>query len=511
MANNNCNPTCPTGVNKYTGLRYVPKFMGQWDNTREYEPLMIVQYQGNSYTSKTYVPIGALIANETYWAITGNYNAQVEQYRQEVEEVKNDLHLNDAKIINNENILNTSFINAKYPPLNSGLVGLAGDGVSNDAIKLQNMINYCISNKIPLFIPTGIYLLENKITINGQFSIFGSSESYTIFKSEAPICIEISVPSITGSYSIIHDIKLIGNNTNTGINIVSCHNLHCYNIWIDDFINGMIVNACRNSLFEFIKIVNSEEIESIALQFGNNSTSTIYNNITISQQNQHGIGILSNNTNWNDSNFKNTDINGCETGIKLTNNSSVWDTIFENTLLDNVKVGVKLENVGSGLQFIGGWIALAHLDTTPIGFHIKDSSGITVKDFQCLATNPVIDNTKHQYFVLDNSNFCRISSNYLVGGFYQMEIYGCYNCAIENNLMLSTGDTHTIQGIYAYSGSGQPCHSLIISGNIATGNINVGISLVNVTGSIVKDNIMKNSIINIEPTGDNIVKDNFSI
>lgn len=71
-------------VREYIGARYVPLFMGEWDNTKTYEPLSIVIYQGNSYTSRQYVPIGIEITNEIYWAETGNYNAQVEQYRQEV-------------------------------------------------------------------------------------------------------------------------------------------------------------------------------------------------------------------------------------------------------------------------------------------------------------------------------------------------------------------------------------------------------------------------------------------
>lgn len=79
--------------NVYVGLRYVPKFDGDWDNTKTYEPLMIVTYQGNSYTSRTFVPTGIEITNEEYWALTGNYNAQVEAYRQETRRVSDALGL----------------------------------------------------------------------------------------------------------------------------------------------------------------------------------------------------------------------------------------------------------------------------------------------------------------------------------------------------------------------------------------------------------------------------------
>lgn len=78
------------GTRQYIGARYIPIFGRrgetsiQWDNSAPYEPLTIVQYQGNSYTSRQFVPAGVDINNQTYWASTGVYNSQVEQYRQEV-------------------------------------------------------------------------------------------------------------------------------------------------------------------------------------------------------------------------------------------------------------------------------------------------------------------------------------------------------------------------------------------------------------------------------------------
>ena len=73
-------------VREYVGARYVPLFATplQWSNTITYEPLTIVINNGNSYTSRQFVPVGIDIENESYWALTGNYNAQIEQYRQEV-------------------------------------------------------------------------------------------------------------------------------------------------------------------------------------------------------------------------------------------------------------------------------------------------------------------------------------------------------------------------------------------------------------------------------------------
>ncbi len=88
-------------VREYIGARYVPIFgrVGEtsieWDNTKPYEPLTIVLYQGNSYTSRQYVPVGIDIDNENFWALTGNYNAQVEAYRAEVAAVADALPVED--------------------------------------------------------------------------------------------------------------------------------------------------------------------------------------------------------------------------------------------------------------------------------------------------------------------------------------------------------------------------------------------------------------------------------
>ena len=73
-------------VTQYIGARYVPLFAEpfNWNINKEYEPLTIVTNQGNSYTSRQFVPKGVDISDTSFWASTGNYNAQIEQYRQEV-------------------------------------------------------------------------------------------------------------------------------------------------------------------------------------------------------------------------------------------------------------------------------------------------------------------------------------------------------------------------------------------------------------------------------------------
>lgn len=97
-----CHPCCPPrpprptpppppgcGPSQYVGARYVPKFAEpiDWDTERGYESLTIVTYKGESYTSKCPVPPGIDIKNTRYWALTGAYNAQVEEYKNQVKDL----------------------------------------------------------------------------------------------------------------------------------------------------------------------------------------------------------------------------------------------------------------------------------------------------------------------------------------------------------------------------------------------------------------------------------------
>lgn len=91
---------------QYIGARYVPKFFqnpngtAEWVGNVPYEALTIVTYLGNSYTSKITVPsgIGSPNNNPTYWALTGNYNAQVEEYRHKVIEIEQETDNNTQSI-----------------------------------------------------------------------------------------------------------------------------------------------------------------------------------------------------------------------------------------------------------------------------------------------------------------------------------------------------------------------------------------------------------------------------
>ena len=107
-------------MSRYIGARYVPILAGDWDNTNEYEPLTIVQYQGDSYTSKMYVPTGVAITNTHYWVKTANFNQQLAHmedewtnYQLDIERMINGYFDDNAPILDNA---------VRFPDLNGTLI-----------------------------------------------------------------------------------------------------------------------------------------------------------------------------------------------------------------------------------------------------------------------------------------------------------------------------------------------------------------------------------------------------
>lgn len=116
-------------TNRYIGARYVPMFIGVWDNTREYEPLSIVSYLGDSYTSKGYVPIGIDITNTTYWAKTGDFNQQLANLESVIEQIRTSLEAEIASITSDVEALDTrvTTLEGKVETMDGTVEQLSGD------------------------------------------------------------------------------------------------------------------------------------------------------------------------------------------------------------------------------------------------------------------------------------------------------------------------------------------------------------------------------------------------
>jgi len=147
----------------------------EWNSTRTYEPLTIVLHEGNSFTSKQFVPKGIDISNEDFWAETGNYNAQVEQYRQEVLRFDERINENTDSIENLKNDVTKLF--------GISFVGNYGALENDSSVNWQEIINAIaeVSNTVDFgngqwIINEELDIPENIKRINGNGAIIKTTE-----------------------------------------------------------------------------------------------------------------------------------------------------------------------------------------------------------------------------------------------------------------------------------------------------------------------------------------------
>lgn len=184
---------------QYVGARYVPKIMGEWNKTLQYEALSIVTYMGNSFTSKIPVPPNIEIDNTNYWVNTGNYNAQVEGYRQDVE--------------------NLGFVTPEK-------FGAKGDGITDDTKAIQKAIDKA-KNGCVLFKKT-TYCVSETLVISNKNMLFNNC----ILKRIAD-CTVLNFDDSTNF--TLSDVTIIDNGKTYGIMIVGrgCENVEIKNVSVN--------------------------------------------------------------------------------------------------------------------------------------------------------------------------------------------------------------------------------------------------------------------------------------
>lgn len=288
------NPIQAVPARQYKGMRYVPIFDGDWDITKDYDPLVIVSYQGNSYTSRTFVPHDTAITDETYWALTGNYNAQVEAYRQEV-----------ADLSDNVDLLKFTVTPEMY--------GAIGNGIVDDTQALSDALN---SGFNVLLKKGSKYLISSKIVMN--------TSNVVIFGNEAEITTNIDTGFINIHYES-HDIKFINVN-----------------------FNGRVTGTTTVSLVSTMK---SEEVESPT--YGQSVNNLSFENCTfVGGGFQLGLYSASNVTVTNcifgDCSHADADFGGYCILIQSAYNIKITNCIFENQIHVRHKIYVSVDPERSG-------------------------------------------------------------------------------------------------------------------------------------------------------------------
>lgn len=191
---------------QYVGARYVPKIMGEWNKTLQYEALSVVTYMGNSFTSKVPVPANVEIDNTDYWVNTGNYNAQVEEYRKEAlatKELANNTNSDLQAFKKNQTNTNSEF-NKKIDLTTSALNKLKNDVFDGDTPSVITVaksggrfhtINEAISfakgycsrnNRVTILICNGVYNESIVLTKNPGINLIGIGMPEIVSDAEYP-------------------------------------------------------------------------------------------------------------------------------------------------------------------------------------------------------------------------------------------------------------------------------------------------------------------------------------
>ena len=190
-----------SGQNVYIGHRYVPKIFGEWDNTNDYEGLSIVTYQGDSYTSKKRVPVGVDISNEEYWVVTGNYNAQIENYRQDVRNLKDHVDTYDELITTQGNEIDE--IDVKLGELTVFTSDFKEVGDVDDTLSINRALEFVSTNG------GGKIFINGDVTLSDTIHVLPKTELYSSAKKTKILFTATSVPVLSfHEDSKAHDLNI---------------------------------------------------------------------------------------------------------------------------------------------------------------------------------------------------------------------------------------------------------------------------------------------------------------
>lgn len=415
---------------QYIGARYVPLFGRkdettiEWDNKSPYEPLTVVIHAGNSYTSRQYVPADIDITDESYWALTGNYNAQVEQYRRETAAVKTGLETET----NNRETADTA-LSGRITTLENNMPSkldavahddtLTGSGTSADKLKVN--LNHSAPNN-----DTGntVYpaLAKDKTTDTIKGIAFNAGDGLSAYNSD-----DIDIGSgirlsddtkkiLENSESHVYDIRNYHSPadpdyTNAWNKIMTAiGNDHGTVLFPDQEYTGTFIITKRN-----IDVTGSGLLRS-KITVANKATSrTNPSNINI-----HGLRF--------DTETECIEITNCF-GLNITNNTFISDT-----------VGIK--GTSSGGTAMADQINIRHnvFENTPIGIKIGDPDSTSLYYQLVDISDNFIDCTDNQV-VISYTDGVFVHNNTFQKGNIQLLIKEGHQVSITGNNFFECGSS----------------------------------------------------------------------
>lgn len=176
---------------QYIGARYVPEFFNgeggsaEWVSGITYEALTIVTRFGRSFTSRKAVPsnIGAPEDNPTYWVLTGNYNAQIQQYLEAVDELSTTVDGNTESIETLED--ETTDLDVRVSNLESTSTGSGNCLWIGDSYVQANSLGANIDKRFATLVSNWLGLTEYNYAIGGSGFLAPASDKYDVQLSNA--------------------------------------------------------------------------------------------------------------------------------------------------------------------------------------------------------------------------------------------------------------------------------------------------------------------------------------
>ena len=113
-------------IREYIGARYVPRFMGVYDNTQVYEALDVVDNGlGTSYIAKVPTPAGTPLTNTTYWAIYGATSGAIINLQNQIGDLSQLLTTDKDNLVEaiNEDVQNLADLAAEVHANNAVFIG----------------------------------------------------------------------------------------------------------------------------------------------------------------------------------------------------------------------------------------------------------------------------------------------------------------------------------------------------------------------------------------------------
>lgn len=431
---------------QYIGARYVPIFGRkgeatiEWDNTAPYEPLTVVLHQGNSYTSRQYVPIGIDILNEDFWANTGNYNAQIEQYRQVAIAAKTTaddaLRLAQANetAINNIGV-NVTELQTKFNNLNViNFADYKTNENTNDET-LDTILALPNINGSTLYFPSGTYTFNAQHTLPTSIKIIGQGDSTTIKWNNA-----IETDYGTGPFMIVNGDGIEISNLSFGSDIPmpteTDKNVPAHNYYL-------VMVAQDGSKNIYLHDINCRQYMLVECGTPHIDTNTPNSNITIAN-------ITAGH--WTSHNSAPHDITSAVVEIYNTNNWRVTGCTLINDVYYGGGCGIQCWGGNSidTATFTGGgtWLTNFAIDHNVIG-HTQWSPIYTA----CAANGYITDNVC--YDSGDGSLSIEGAKNVIIANNVLSEANN-YLMALANALcnVIVTGNTFTQSGDPGRMGTG---------------------------------------------------------